>query len=101
MLIVAWAQRNPSAEIELQGYLDQREALNKYAWDGSGYIRSEALSELRASLVRDALIAAGLEKSRVRVGNGDRGRLLCSEGSETCWQQNRRVEIVVDRHAGR
>jgi outer membrane protein OmpA-like peptidoglycan-associated protein len=28
-LIAAWAQRNPSADIELQGYLDQREALNK------------------------------------------------------------------------
>lgn len=94
--IVAWAQRNPSTDIELQGYLDQREALNEYSWDGSGYIaRSDALSDLRAHLVREALIAAGLEKSRVRLGNGDRGRLLCSEGSEACWQQNRRVEIVV------
>lgn len=101
-LIVAWAQRNPSAQIELQGYLDQREALNKYSWDGSGYsARSDALSDLRARLVRDGLIAAGLEKSRVRVGNGDRGRLLCSEGSEACWQQNRRVEIVVAGRAAR
>jgi outer membrane protein OmpA-like peptidoglycan-associated protein len=100
--IVAWAQRNPSAALELQGYLDQREALNTYAWDGSGYIaRSDALSDLRARLVRDALIAAGLEKSRVRLGSGARGRLLCSEGSEACWQQNRRVEIVVAGRAAR
>lgn len=101
-LIVAWAQRNPSADIELQGYLDQREALNKYSWDGSGYSsRGDALSDLRARLVRDALIAAGLEKSRVRLGNGDRRQLLCSEGSEACWQQNRRVEIVVAARAAR
>ena len=101
-LIAAWAQRNPSAEIEVQGYLDQREALNEYSWDGLGYIaRGDALSDLRARLVRDALIAAGLEKSRVRLGNGDRGRLLCSEGSESCWQQNRRVEIVVAGRAAR
>ena len=100
--IVAWAQRNPSADIELQGYLDQREALNKYSWDGSGYSsRGDALSELRARLVRDALIAGGLEKSRVRLGIGDRGRVLCSEGSEACWQQNRRVEIVVAGRAAR
>jgi outer membrane protein OmpA-like peptidoglycan-associated protein len=101
-LIAAWAQRNPSAEIEVQGYLDQREALNTYSWDGSGYIaRSDALSDLRARLVQDALVAAGLEKSRVRLGNGDRGRLLCSEGSEACWQRNRRVEIVVAGRAAR
>ncbi len=102
-LIAAWAQRNPSADLELQGYLDQREALNKYSsWDGSGYsVRSDALSDLRARLVRDALIAAGLEKSRVRLGNGDGGRLLCLEGSEACWQQNRRVEIVVAGRAAR
>lgn len=101
-LIAAWAQRNPTAQIEIQGYLDQREALNKYSWDGSGYIaRSDALSDLRARLVRDALISAGVEKSRVRLGIGDRGRVLCSEGSEACWQQNRRVEIVVAARAAR
>jgi peptidoglycan-associated lipoprotein len=101
-LIAAWAQRNPSADIELQGYLDQREALNKYSWDGSAYSpRSDALSDLRARLVGNALVAAGLEKSRIRLGNGDRGRFLCSEGSESCWQQNRRVEIVVAARAAR
>lgn len=101
-LIAAWAERNPSADIELQGYLDQREVLNKYSWDGLAYsVRSDALSALRARLVRDALVAAGLEKSRVRVGNGDRARFLCSQGSESCWQQNRRVEVVVAARAAR
>jgi len=101
-LIAAWAQRNPSADIELQGYLDQREALNKYSWDGSAYsLRSNALSDLRARLVGNALVVAGLEKSRIRLGNGDRGRFLCSEGSESCWQQNRRVEILVAARAAR
>lgn len=101
-LIAAWAQRNPTAQIEVQGYLDQREALNTYSWDGSGYVaRSDALSDLRARLVRDALVSAGVEKSQVRLGIGDRGRVLCSEGSEACWQQNRRVEIVVAARAAR
>jgi outer membrane protein OmpA-like peptidoglycan-associated protein len=101
-LIAAWALRNPTAQIEVQGYLDQREALNKYSWDGSGYIaRSDALSDLRARLVRDALVSAGVDKTRVRLGIADRGRVLCSEGSEACWQQNRRVEIVVAARAAR
>lgn len=91
-LVADWAKQHPSAGIELQGYLDQREA----ARNGSAYTaRSEALSERRARLVRDALIAAGLEEERIRVGSGDRDRFLCSEGSETCWERNRRVEIVV------
>jgi outer membrane protein OmpA-like peptidoglycan-associated protein len=101
-LIADWAKRNPSAEIELQGYLDQREAVNAYSWNGAGYsARSEALSELRARLVRDALIAAGLEQSRITLSSGGRGQFLCSEGSESCWQQNRRVEVVVADRAAR
>lgn len=91
-LVADWAKQHPSAQIELQGYLDQRET----AGNGSAYTaRGEALSERRARLVRDALIGAGMEKERISVGNGDSGRFLCSEGSETCWQRNRRVEIVV------
>jgi len=104
-LIAAWAQRNPAAEIELQGYLDQREVLNnlnKYSWNGWAHsARSEKLSDLRARLVRDALIAAGLEERRVRLGSGDTRRYLCSEVSESCWQQNRRVEVVVAARAAR
>ena len=97
-LVANWAKQHPSAEIELQGYLDQREV----AQNGSTSTgRSEALSEGRARLVRDALIAAGLEQERITVGNGDGGRFLCSEGSETCWQRNRRVEIVVVERSAR
>ena len=91
-LVANWAKEHPSAEIKLQGYMDQREV----ARNGSASTaRSEALSEGRARLVRDALIAAGLEEERITVGNGDGGRFLCAEGSEACWQRNRRVEIVV------
>jgi hypothetical protein len=80
----------------------QREALNKYSWNGlADSTDSGALSNLRAVLIRNALIAGGLEQSRVRLGNGDRRRLLCSEGSESCWQQNRRVEVVVAARAAR
>ena len=97
-LVANWANQHPSAEIELQGYLDQREI----AQNGSASTaRSEALSEGRARLVRDALIAAGLEQERITVGNGDGGRFLCSEGSETCWQRNRRVEIMVVERSAR
>ena len=97
-LVANWAKQHPSAEIELQGYLDQREV----AQNGSASTaRSEALSEGRARLVREALIAAGLEEERITVSNGDGGRFLCSEGSETCWQRNRRVEIVVVERSAR
>jgi len=97
-LVANWAKQHPSAEIELQGYLDQREV----AQNGSASTaRSEALSEGRARLVRDALIAAGLEQERITVGNGNGGKFLCSEGSETCWQRNRRVEIVVVERSAR
>lgn len=58
--------------------MDQREALNKYSRDGSAYsTRSDALSDLRARLVRNALIAAALG-ARVRK----RGRIRGSGRSE-------------------
>ena len=91
-LVADWAKQHPSAEIELQGYVDQREAARSGSTETT---RSEALSERRVRLVRDALIAAGLEQERISVGSGDRDRFLCAEGSESCWERNRRVEIVV------
>ena len=91
-LVADWAKQHPSTGIELQGYVDQREAVRNGA---AHTARREALSERRVRLVRDALIAAGLEKERISVGSVDRNRFLCSEVSETCWQRNRRVEIVV------
>jgi outer membrane protein OmpA-like peptidoglycan-associated protein len=97
-LVANWAKQHPSAEIELQGYLDQREV----AQNGSvSTARSEALSESRARLVRDALIAAGLEQERITVGSGDGVRFLCSDESETCGQRNRRVEIMVVERSAR
>jgi hypothetical protein len=48
------------------------------------------------------LIAAELEQSRISMSSGGSGQFLCSEGSESCWQQNRRVEVVtVQRTAAR
>jgi peptidoglycan-associated lipoprotein len=91
-LVADWARQHPSAGIELQGYVDQREAARSGSTETT---RSEALSERRVRHVRDALIAAGLEQERISVGSGDRDRFLCAEGSETCWERNRRVEIVV------
>jgi peptidoglycan-associated lipoprotein len=102
-LIADWAKRNPSAKIELRGYLDQQEAVSVSSGNGSSdSARGEALGQLRARLVRDALIAAGMEQSRISVSSGGSGQFLCSEGSESCWQQNRRVEVVtVQRTAAR
>jgi outer membrane protein OmpA-like peptidoglycan-associated protein len=101
-LIADWAKRNPSADIQLLGYVDQREAGDAYSSSGSGYgARRETLGERRARLVRDALIAAGLEQSRITLSSGRMGQFMCAEGSESCWQQNRRVEVVVADRATR
>jgi outer membrane protein OmpA-like peptidoglycan-associated protein len=97
-LVASWAKEHPSARIELQGYMDQREAAPNGLVSTT---RGEALAEGRARLVRDALIAAGLEEERITLGSRDGGRFLCSEGSEACWQRNRRVEIVAVEHSPR
>ena len=81
--LVEWARDNPGVQMGLQGYLDEREVA----------AADTALIQVRARAVSDALVAAGVESSRIRLGNGDGNWPLCTEKSESCWQQNRRVEV--------
>lgn len=60
-----------------------------------GYATPEALSETRAQIVRDAIVALGARPNTVAaVGYGD-ARPIASTATAAGRQQNRRVEIVI------
>ena len=60
-----------------------------------GYATPEALSERRAQIVRDAIVALGARPNTVAaVGYGD-ARPIASNATAAGRQQNRRVEIVI------
>jgi peptidoglycan-associated lipoprotein len=56
-----------------------------------------ALGERRAKSVRDYLVARGVEADRLNTTSYGEERPVCNEGSEDCWQLNRRAEFLVKR----
>jgi len=80
-------KENPGAELALEGYADPR-GTNTY---------NLRLSERRVRSVQDALVAAGVAGSRIRIGaQGEKNR-NCNQDTEDCFQKNRRVEVFIRR----
>jgi len=84
-LLVEFLKDNPGTSVTLQGHLDQRESQEQ----------AVALVDKRAESVREALLAAGIEPTRIRMASGGDSRLVCSAQAESCWELNRRVEVKI------
>ncbi|QOF06452.1 peptidoglycan-associated lipoprotein Pal [Xanthomonas campestris] len=74
----------PPSRITLQGNADERGS-REY---------NMGLGERRGNAVSSALQAAGGSASQLTVVSYGEERPVCTETSESCWSQNRRVEIV-------
>lgn len=74
----------PSSRISLEGHADERGS-REY---------NMGLGERRGNGVSSALQANGGSASQLAVVSYGEERPVCTESSESCWAQNRRVEIV-------
>src|SRR5690606_37542445 len=74
----------PSARVTLHGHADER----------GSRAYNQALGERRGNAVNSALQAAGGSASQLEVVSYGEERPVCTESTEACWAQNRRVEIV-------
>ena len=74
----------PSSRITLQGNADERGS-REY---------NMGLGERRGNAVNSAVQAAGGSASQLEVVSYGEERPVCTESGESCWAQNRRVEIV-------
>ncbi|MCW4456190.1 peptidoglycan-associated lipoprotein Pal [Flavobacterium sp. MXW15] len=74
----------PSSRITLQGHADERGS-REY---------NLGLGERRGNAVSSALQANGGSGSQLTVVSYGEERPVCTESNESCWSQNRRVEIV-------
>jgi len=82
--IATWLKEHPTVSVRLAGYVDQAEQARATA----------TLGERRAEVVREALIAAGVERTRIETLT-DKNWLRCEDSTaETCQRWNRRVEVV-------
>lgn len=56
-----------------------------------------ALGENRANAAKTALVNAGVPASRVRVVSYGKEKQFCTEQAESCYQQNRRAQFLMDK----
>lgn len=83
--IAAYMRQNPSAKVGIDGHADPR-GTDAY---------NQALSERRVNAIRDALAKAGVEGDRIHTGAFGESQVKCMESTETCWQRDRRVEVLI------
>lgn len=74
----------PSSRITLEGHADER----------GSRAYNQGLGERRGNAVSSALQANGGSGSQLSVVSYGEERPICTESNESCWAQNRRVEIV-------
>ncbi|MBS7456771.1 peptidoglycan-associated lipoprotein Pal [Coralloluteibacterium stylophorae] len=74
----------PQSRVTLEGNADERGS-REY---------NLGLGERRGNAVGSALQGAGGSAAQLNVVSYGEERPVCTESSESCWQQNRRVEIV-------
>ncbi len=80
----AYISANGSAQVTLEGHTDER-GTREY---------NLGLGERRGNSVSGLLSAAGAMGSQLDVVSYGEERPVCRVSDESCWQQNRRVEIV-------
>ena len=82
-----YLQAHPAIRLVIGGYADER---------GSAEYNL-ALGENRANSAKTALVSAGIASSRIRVVSYGKEKQFCTESNESCWQQNRRDQFLLDR----
>ncbi len=76
----------PEARVTLEGHADERGS-REY---------NLGLGERRGNGVRDVLTTSGASGGQLTVVSYGEERPTCTASDESCWQQNRRVEIVYN-----
>jgi peptidoglycan-associated lipoprotein len=87
-VVALWAtylSSHASVKVRLEGNADER-GTREY---------NVGLGERRGNSVAQALEAKGVSPSQVSIVSYGKERPVCTEHKESCWSQNRRVDIVL------
>ena len=76
---------NTSVDIQIEGHCDER----------GGRQYNLALGERRAKVVRDYLVALGVESKRISTVSYGNERPVAEGADESAWSKNRRANFVV------
>ncbi len=83
---VKFLNKNPSATITIEGHCDER-GTREY---------NLALGLRRATALRDAMVASGMDASRIQVASYGKERPVAGCSRERCWKVNRRSVVVIN-----
>ena len=84
---VQFLSAHPNVNFTIEGHCDERGS-TEY---------NIALGDKRANAVKNALVAAGVNASRIKTISYGKEKPFCSESNEACWQQNRRGHFVYQQ----
>jgi len=82
---IQWLKANPAVQIRVEGHCDER-GTNEY---------NLALGERRAKVVRDYLVAGGIDAKRISTVSYGEERPFVQGHDESAWKGNRRGHFVV------
>jgi len=85
--VASFLNDEKSLNIALEGHCDER-GTNEY---------NLALGEKRAKATKDYLVSLGTSPDRITIVTYGEEKQICTDQTETCWQQNRRAHFVVLR----
>ena len=80
-----WLKKFRSIQFLIEGHCDDR-GTSEY---------NLALGDRRANATREYLASLGIDGSRIRVVSYGKERPFCMEGTESCWQENRRAHFLI------
>jgi peptidoglycan-associated lipoprotein len=81
----AWLKANPQAKIKIEGNCDERGTVEY----------NQALGQRRAASAKKYLADLGISAHRILLISYGKEKPVCTEGTEDCWQKNRRDDFVV------
>ena len=80
-------KQHPNLRLVIEGHCDERGS-EEY---------NISLGDNRAEMAKQQLVSMGVDPKRIKVISYGKEKPFCSEGNETCFQQNRRAHFSLDR----
>jgi len=81
-----WIMTHPGQKVIIEGHGDSR-GTNEY---------NLVLGEKRANTVKNAMVALGIDASKIQTISYGEERPFCTKENETCYQENRRAHFYVE-----
>jgi peptidoglycan-associated lipoprotein len=80
-----YLKANPKVKVRIEGNCDERGTIEY----------NQALGQRRAASAKKYLTDMGTSGKRISLISYGKEKPVCNEGTEDCWQKNRRADIVA------